>query len=93
MEAVQTTETSVNSHQSTDRCNPEDSHLHSQRCENLKLYSRFLMTFADSLAVLRLTESGKQQPMQSEDRVRQVQAPRNLDSVSNFNYYDRSSIA
>jgi hypothetical protein len=28
MEAVQTSETSVNSHQSTRRYNPEDSHLH-----------------------------------------------------------------
>jgi hypothetical protein len=28
MEAVQTSETSVNPYQSTRRCNPEDSHLH-----------------------------------------------------------------
>jgi hypothetical protein len=36
MEAVQTSETSVNSHQSTQRYNPEDSHLHSHRREKLK---------------------------------------------------------
>jgi hypothetical protein len=38
MEAVQTTETLVNSYQSTRRYNPEDSHLHSHRHENLKSY-------------------------------------------------------
>jgi hypothetical protein len=31
MEAVRTSETSVNSYQSTQRYNPEDGHLHSQR--------------------------------------------------------------
>jgi hypothetical protein len=36
MEAVQTSEAVVNSHQSTRRYNPEDSHLHSHRRENLK---------------------------------------------------------
>jgi hypothetical protein len=38
MEAVQTSETLVNSYQSTWRYNPEDSHLHSHCCENLKSY-------------------------------------------------------
>jgi hypothetical protein len=38
MEAVQTSETLVNSYQSTRRYNPEDSHLHSHRRENLKSY-------------------------------------------------------
>jgi hypothetical protein len=38
MEAVQTSETLVNSYQSTRRYNPEDSHLHSHRCGNLKSY-------------------------------------------------------
>jgi hypothetical protein len=38
MEAVQTSETSVNSYQCTRRYNPEDSHLHSHRRENLKSY-------------------------------------------------------
>jgi hypothetical protein len=36
MEAVQTTVTSVNSYQSTRCYNPEDSHLHGHRSENLK---------------------------------------------------------
>jgi hypothetical protein len=36
MEAVQTSETLVNSYQSTWCYNPEDSHLHSHRHENLK---------------------------------------------------------
>jgi hypothetical protein len=39
MQAVQTSETSVNSYQSTRRYNPEGSHLHSYRRENLKLYT------------------------------------------------------
>jgi hypothetical protein len=38
MEAVRTSETSVNSHQSTLLYNPEDSHLHSHRRENLNSY-------------------------------------------------------
>jgi hypothetical protein len=38
MEAVQTSETSVNLYQSTRRYNPEDGHLHSHRPENLKSY-------------------------------------------------------
>jgi hypothetical protein len=36
MEAVQTSETLVNSYQSTRRYNPEDGNLHSHRRENLK---------------------------------------------------------
>jgi hypothetical protein len=38
MEAVQTSETSVYSYQSTRRYNPEDSHLYTHRRENLKSY-------------------------------------------------------
>jgi hypothetical protein len=38
MEAVRTTETSVNSHQSTRRYKPEDGHLHAHRRENFKSY-------------------------------------------------------
>jgi hypothetical protein len=38
MEAASTSETSVNFYQNTRRCNPEDSHLHSRRRENLKSY-------------------------------------------------------
>jgi hypothetical protein len=36
MEAVQTSETSVNLHESTRRNNPENSHLHTHLRENLK---------------------------------------------------------
>jgi stress response protein YsnF len=36
VEAVQTSETSVNLYQSAWHCNPEDSHLHTHRRENLK---------------------------------------------------------
>jgi hypothetical protein len=36
MEAVSTSETSVNFYQTTRRYNPEDSHLHIRRRENLK---------------------------------------------------------
>jgi hypothetical protein len=39
MEAVRTPETSVNPHQSTRLYDPEDSHLHTHRRENLKSYS------------------------------------------------------
>jgi hypothetical protein len=38
MEAVQTSETSVNSYQSTWRHNPEDGRLYPDRRENLKSY-------------------------------------------------------
>jgi hypothetical protein len=36
MEAASTSETSVNFYQTTQRNNPEDSHLHTRRRENLK---------------------------------------------------------
>jgi hypothetical protein len=36
LEAVQTSETSVNSYQSTRHYNPEDGHLHTRSRENLK---------------------------------------------------------
>jgi hypothetical protein len=36
MEAASTSETSVNFYQTTRRYNPEDSHLHTRRRENLK---------------------------------------------------------
>jgi hypothetical protein len=38
MEAVSTSETLVNFYQTTRRNNPEDSHLHTRRRENLKSY-------------------------------------------------------
>jgi hypothetical protein len=39
MEAASTSETSVNFYQTTQRNNPEDSHLHTRRRENLKSHS------------------------------------------------------
>jgi hypothetical protein len=38
MEAASTSETSVNFYQTTRRYNPEYSHLHTRRRENLKSY-------------------------------------------------------
>jgi hypothetical protein len=38
MEAARTSETLENFYQTTRRYNPEDSHLHTHRCENLKHY-------------------------------------------------------
>jgi hypothetical protein len=38
MEAARTSETLVNFYQTTQRYNPEDSHLHTHCCENLKSY-------------------------------------------------------
>jgi hypothetical protein len=38
MEVASSSETSVNFYQTTRRYNPEDSHLHSRRRENLKSY-------------------------------------------------------
>jgi hypothetical protein len=38
MEAASTSKTSVNFYQITRRINPEDSHLHTRRLENLKPY-------------------------------------------------------
>jgi hypothetical protein len=38
MKAARTSETSVNFYQTTQRYNPEDSHLHTRRRENLKSY-------------------------------------------------------
>jgi hypothetical protein len=41
MEAARTSETLVNFYQTTRRYNPEDSHLHTHRRENLKSYLTF----------------------------------------------------
>jgi hypothetical protein len=43
MEAARTSETFVNFYQTTRRYNPEDSHLRTHRCENLKSYCEFLI--------------------------------------------------
>jgi Na+/phosphate symporter len=49
-EAVSASETSVNFHQSTRRYNPEDSHLHTRRRNNLKssLFSNANITFKNN---------------------------------------------
>jgi hypothetical protein len=44
MEAVRTSETLVNLHQSTWHYNPEDSHLHTHRNENFKSYKLEVLT-------------------------------------------------
>jgi hypothetical protein len=46
MEAAQASETLVNFYQSTRRYNPEDSHLHTHRRENLRSYFIFLVVFS-----------------------------------------------
>jgi hypothetical protein len=40
MEAASTSETSVNFYQTTWRNNPEDSHLHTRRRENLRFHNK-----------------------------------------------------
>jgi hypothetical protein len=45
MEAASTSETSVNSYQTTWRNNPEDSHLHTRRRENLKFHVIYYQLF------------------------------------------------
>jgi hypothetical protein len=52
MEAVQTSETSVNSHHIARRYNPEDGHLHIHRRENLKSYLIFLFEFSFRIATI-----------------------------------------
>jgi hypothetical protein len=42
-EVVSTSETSVNFYQTTRSYNPDDSHLHSRRRENLKSYLQFVV--------------------------------------------------
>jgi formate hydrogenlyase subunit 3/multisubunit Na+/H+ antiporter MnhD subunit len=45
MEAARTSETLVNFYQTTRRYNPEDSHLHTHRRENLKSYYATFLCF------------------------------------------------
>jgi hypothetical protein len=45
MEAARTSETLVNFYQTTRRYNPEDSHLHTHRRENLKSYLESVIGF------------------------------------------------
>jgi hypothetical protein len=44
MEEASTSETWVNFYQTTRRNNPEDSHLQTRRCENLKSHDDFLVS-------------------------------------------------
>jgi hypothetical protein len=56
MEAASTYETSVNFYQTTRRNNPEDSHFHSRRLENLKSQSIFrfeILFFSVALQFLK----------------------------------------
>jgi hypothetical protein len=48
MEAASISETSVNFLQTTQRNNPEDSHLHTRRCDNMKSRSLKLDQFSFS---------------------------------------------
>jgi hypothetical protein len=45
MEPESTSETSVNFYQTTLRYNPEDSHLHTRRRENLKSYNVYFVLY------------------------------------------------
>jgi hypothetical protein len=50
MEAASTSETLINFYQTTRRYNPEYSHLHTRRRENLKSYWRDLVSLLSTLA-------------------------------------------
>jgi hypothetical protein len=54
MEAANTSETSVVFYRTTRRDNPEDSHLHTRRCENLKSHSKLVLF--SSTPLVRLSE-------------------------------------
>jgi hypothetical protein len=54
MEAARTSETSVNFYQTTWHNNPEDSHLHTCRSENLKSYLMINSSLVTSLSVSSL---------------------------------------
>jgi hypothetical protein len=58
MEAERTSETLVNFYQTTRRYNPEDSHLRTHHCENLKSYLIFMLskTFL-ALRPFKMTEN------------------------------------
>jgi hypothetical protein len=52
-EAARTSETLVNFYHTTWHYNPEDSHLHTHRCENLKSYSNTAYTAISSTYAMR----------------------------------------
>jgi hypothetical protein len=51
MEAARTSETTVNFYQTTRRYNPEDSHLHTHRRENLQSCLFYVMYFPQYLTI------------------------------------------
>jgi hypothetical protein len=55
MEAADTSEPSVNFYQTTGRNNPEDSHLHSRRRENLKSHNINLLAIKYPRVVNRVS--------------------------------------
>jgi hypothetical protein len=55
MEAARTSETLVNFYQTTRRYNPEDSHLHTHRRENLKSYAeKYIMRNSTLSAIYKI---------------------------------------
>jgi hypothetical protein len=56
MEATNISETSVNFYQTTRRNNPEDSHLHARRRENLKSQTAILIVVFITLGSQELKE-------------------------------------
>jgi hypothetical protein len=74
MEAARTSETLVNFYQTTWRYNPEDSHLHSHRHENLKSYILLAVSknenlfCHDCLAVFVLTHGDEHDKVYAKDK-------------------------
>jgi hypothetical protein len=54
MEAASTSETTVNFYQTTRRNNPEDSHLHTHRRENVKSHLETLYVYRHFMTVATL---------------------------------------
>jgi hypothetical protein len=65
MEAARTSETLVNFYQTTQRYNPEDSHLCTHRCENIKSY----VLHADSASDINCSDDESEQEMVISDNI------------------------